>query len=286
MRLAWSTLACPDWTLDAVAAFTSRSGFDAAELRTFGPGDGQLACEPFLTGPSKLAEVFASEGAAVAGLATSARFDDPIWPPIVGRVFTDLERGVRETQRAIDLADDIGAGYVRVFGFEVPAHETRRRAIKRLGDLIARAVDRADKRGVRVVVENGGDFREAEALEALLDRADHPLVRACYHAAVGAQAGDNIASAMRRLGSKLDIVRLTDTRGDRPCALGEGESSARETVEAAQAVGFDGTLVYEYPAMWFEARGDVEPVLSSAAETIYGWLAPASSAAAPEAAAV
>jgi len=275
MQLAWSTLACPDWTLDAVAAFTSRSGFDAAELRTFGPADSQLACEPFLTGPAKLAEVFASEGAAVAGLATSARFDDPIFPPVVGRVFTDLERGVRETQRAIHLADDIGAGYVRVFGFEVPKGENRRRATKRIGDLVRRAVDSADKRGVRVVIENGGDFRQAEDLEALIDRADHPLVRACYHAAVGAQAGDNIEAALRRLSRRLEVVRLTDMRGERPCALGEGESPTRAAVEATQAAGFKGTLVYEYPAMWFEPKADAEPLLMRAAETLYGWLQPA-----------
>ncbi|MEL7473886.1 MAG: TIM barrel protein [Planctomycetota bacterium] len=272
MRLAWSTLACPDWTLDRVAAFTRGSGFDAAELRTFGTEHADLACEPFLTGAGKIREIFAEEGAEVAGLATSVRFDEPVFPPIIGRVFNDLERGIRACQRSIDLADHIGAEYVRVFGFETPKGDSTRQGIKRIGDRMRLAVDRADKRGTRVLVENGGDFSSGEALERLIDRADHRLVRACYHLAVGSQAGDRIADVVRRLGARLQVLRVTDDDHGRPAALGEGDNNAEATLKAALDAGFDGTIVYEYPALWFDGLADAEGVLLRAGERLNEWL--------------
>ncbi len=36
MKPAFSTVACPEWTLEDVAEFAGRSGYQGVELRTFG----------------------------------------------------------------------------------------------------------------------------------------------------------------------------------------------------------------------------------------------------------
>ena len=117
MKPAFSTVACPDWTLDRIVPFAREAGFAGVELRSFGQtGGGQsgsdLACEPCFTSAAKLRGAFEQEGVEAACLATSIRYDQIVFPPIIGRVIGDFERPVRETKRAhLFRSDELQAAY-------------------------------------------------------------------------------------------------------------------------------------------------------------------------------
>ena len=80
MKVAFSTVACPTWTLEEVADHAERLGFMGVELRTFADAPSQFACEPALTDASKVRSMFDKAGVEIACLATSLRFE----PPYVG----------------------------------------------------------------------------------------------------------------------------------------------------------------------------------------------------------
>ena len=72
-----------------------------------------LACPEF--SPSRRREtrqLFADQGVSVCGLASSVRFDH--------ESATDLLRDLDTGRRYVDLAADLGAGFVRVFGDTLP----------------------------------------------------------------------------------------------------------------------------------------------------------------------
>ncbi len=272
IRAAFSTLACPEWKLDRVAAQAAELGFDGVELRTFGFGSTRWACDPALTDPRKTRAIFANAGVEIACLATSIRLDQPIRPKVFGRTFVfDQERSVREARRLIDLASAIGAPLMRIYGFEVGPGETRASTTKLILARLAMVVDHARNRGVRIVLENGGSYPRAADLKALIDSARHPLLGAAYALAPGAAAGDGPGDAAKALRADLLLARIKDLddRG-RPVALGAGRLPAREF---AQAVGRSGAewIVYEWDRAWDESLAAPDAVLPGVAERLYQW---------------
>ncbi|QOI99469.1 MAG: sugar phosphate isomerase/epimerase [Phycisphaeraceae bacterium] len=278
MKLAFSTVACPDWTLERVASAAREGGYLGVELRTFGYGSTSSACDPALTSPAKVQGVLRGAGVELACVSSSCRFDAMVTPPVIGWVIGDPEASVREGREVVELAHGLRCGMVRVFGFEYPARERRARAIDRIAGRIWKVADIARARQVRLVVENGGSFTSAAGLLELLDAVDHPSVGAAYTFAAGALAGDTPYAAVNALGDRLMLAKLKDYRGGVPCALGDGENDAETAVRALASSGYTGWVSYEFDRAWVpgageHGAGDLGEVLARSAERVYGWSA-------------
>lgn len=276
MKTAFSSVACPAWTLDRIAATAGRIGALGVELRTFGDGSATSAGDPFLTAPAKTAALFDDAGVLVASLATSVRFDAPIEPPIIGRVLMDQDRDIRAAKSAVHLAHEIGAPLVRVFGFELHGSENRPRAIRRIAERLHLAADACRNTRVRLCLENGGSFSTAAELLELIDAADHPLLTAAYSIPVGIAAGDAPEQALNALSDKLSCVKLKSLRDAAPAVLGTGDdrfdAPQRHALAYLARAGFDGWCVYEFDHAWLaNAPADVEQVLARSIATLYDW---------------
>lgn len=224
------------------------------ELRTFGAGSTLSACDPALTSTDKVRHLFDRAGVIPCCLATGICFDEPISPPVLGRVFPGAERSIRESRGAIDLARELECPYVRVFGFEFHGDENRRNATARILGRLTKALDHCRNTGVRLLIENGGSFPTATLLAELIDEAQSPLLMAAYCPAVALRAGESPTNGINVLGDRLVSLKLKDFRGGRPCALGQGEQPVGEILDAALHADFDGWLVYEYDRAWLEGR--------------------------------
>lgn len=271
MRLAFSTVACPEWTLERVAGFAEEAGYQGVELRTFGSGSTQFACDPALTDPEKTRRLFAPTGCQVACVATSARFDDAVSPPLVGHVLSGTPRGVIDTGWAVDLAARLEAPLVRVFAYQIPASETRSSGVARIVERLELAVATARNTGVRLAIENGGSFPTASSLSELLDRINNPLLGAAYSPSIASLSGEDTANGINVLGDRLFSVKLKDYAHGKPCELGRGDAKAEATVRALARVGFPGWVVYEYDRAWIDAPGDASNVLARSAERFFEW---------------
>jgi sugar phosphate isomerase/epimerase len=271
MKLAFSTVACPDWTIERVARFAHETGYQGVELRTFGSGSTQFACDPALTDPEKIRRLFAPTGCDIACVATSARYDDAISPPLIGHILGGTPKGVVDTGWAVDLAARLEAPLVRVFAYQIPSSETRSSGIARIVDRLELAVATARNTGVRLAIENGGSFPTAASLSELLDRVPSPLLGAAYSPSIAALSGENAANGINVLSDRLFSVKLKDYSQGKPCELGRGDSNAEATVRALGEVGFPGWIVYEYDRAWVNSSGDASDVLARSAKTFFQW---------------
>ncbi|USN98374.1 MAG: sugar phosphate isomerase/epimerase [Phycisphaeraceae bacterium] len=270
MKPAFSTVACPDWTLDEVIPFAARAGYAGVEFRTFGHSASDLTCEPCLTGSAKIRELLADEGVRPAALATSIRFDAPVFPPVLGRVIGDFEKPVRETKLAVIEAAAIECPFVRVFGFELQG-ESRQAGMRRIVERLGLAAATARHTGVRLLLENGGSFPTAADLVELMDRVGSPLIAAAYSPAVAAMADEDPIDGARLLGSSLASVKLRDMKHTQPAPLGLGDLAVEPFVRALAETGFGGWLVYEYDRLWWRNLADPSEVLIDAAGKMYRW---------------
>lgn len=283
LKIAFSTVACPDWTIEEVAQRAERFDFDGVELRTFGDGGANFACEPALTSDAKLRRLFGAGGLEVCCLGSSLRFDEPVWPPApVGFILGDYERPVKEAKPVVDLASSIGCRLVRVFGCEGRATESRRSLVKRVSDRLKLVCDHARNTGVSIALENGGDFGRAEQVLEVIDEVQSPLLGACYSLSAGVAAGDDFEKAIALLGSKLMHARIKDLAHGRPVELGDGDIPCRAFVEALRRSGYAGWLVYEWDAAWIPDLKPADEVLPMAAATLGRWSAQATKTDAPD----
>ncbi len=274
MKLAFSTVACPEWTLEQVAACAQKAGYQGVDLRTFGSGSTRFACDPALTDPLKIRQMLAPTGCEVACISTSIRYDAPITPPLLGHIIGGTPAGVVETAWAVDLAARLEAPLVRVFAYQIPGSESRASAMARIVDRLELAVATARNTGVRLALENGGSFQTAAEVSELLDRVNSPLLGAAYSPALASLAGEDIKGGVNVLGDRLFSVKLKETRGGVPCALGEGDSHARKIVDVLTTAGFTGWAIYEHDRAWLGdgAASGSEDVLVRSARTFFGWV--------------
>lgn len=274
MKPALSTVACPEWTIDRVAAFAARSGYLGVELRTLGPHATGLTCEPCHTAGEKIRDLFEDAGVEAMCLASNVRFDEPVWPPVLGRVTGDFERPVREVKQLVEIATQMECPNIRVFAFELPAGERRGAGLRRICQRLDLAVRTARHTGVTVLLENGGSFPHAEDLREIIDRIGSPSLMASYNAPVAAAAGDDLGAGLRLLGDALRVVKVSDLRDGRPVPLGHGTHDVASVVRHLAAIGYDGWVVNEHLGSVLGAGpGDADPTssLEADAESLYGW---------------
>jgi sugar phosphate isomerase/epimerase len=270
LNLAFSTVACPDWTLPAVARAAGECGYHGAELRTFGYDSREFACDPALTDPVKLRTMFADAGVAVACIATGVSFDAPIRPPVIGRVL-DTEASIRRAKMAIEIAAQVEAPFVRIFGFEF-GRENRNRALARIAERLALAADACRNTGVRLVLENGGDFRTSAEMIELLDRVGSPLVGASYSAAVALQAEEDPIAGAAVLGDRLWMVKIKDQDANgKPRLPGDGVVPCRGLLTSLASRGHACWAVFEWDRAWIPTLAAAEQVLPEVARRMTEW---------------
>lgn len=287
VKLSFSTVACPEWLLRRVAHAALEFSYEGVELRTFGGGSSILPSDPALTDPAKIVgDIFADDGVEIAGLAASSRFDSPIHPPVLGWVTGDFEKEVREAKQHVDLAQCIGAGYIRVFAFEPAPAEKPSKAVKRIVQRLKLLCDHARHRGVRIALENGGGYPRASQIAEIIEKVGSPLLGASYSLASGFRAGDDPADAISTLADRLLAARINDRAGRTPCLPGDGDIPCREFAETLRdslPAGRDSSaslrpsvwIVYEWEKLWLPELAPPEDILPEAGLRLTRWLYPA-----------
>src|SRR5947209_18767828 len=71
MKFAFSTVSCPTWDFETVAARAKEYGYDGVEIRGFLNESILTAANIFLTEPAKVRRIFDDAGVEIACLASS-----------------------------------------------------------------------------------------------------------------------------------------------------------------------------------------------------------------------
>jgi sugar phosphate isomerase/epimerase len=279
IRPAFSTVACPTWTLDRVANAAAQWGYLGVEFRSFGQGGGQggsqFASDPALSDGARVRALLDDAGVEIAGLATGITFDKLVFPPVIGHLLPGSEAGVAEGRHMVNVARDVGAPYVRVFAFQTHGRERRSTALNRICQRLAKMCDHARNRDTTVLIENGGSFPKASDLKDIIDLVRSPQLAACYDGLTASQAGEDVRAGCTLLGPSLRMARLRDSKADRPCRLGKGDAPTRELLLALRQSdttwGTDPWAVVTWDRAWLPELSPAEDVLPEAARHIAEW---------------
>jgi sugar phosphate isomerase/epimerase len=248
LPLGFSTLGCPQWTWQQVLDFAAAHGFAAVELRGL-QATMDLTRVPELA-PPRLADArqqLAERGLVVSGLGSSANMHEMDAAKRAGQL--------DEARRFIDLAQALGAPYVRVFGNKYVEGVPREAMLAHIARGLRELGDYAREKRVTVLIESHGDFTDSPSLLEILERADSPAVALLWDAhhtfVSGKEAPED---TVRQLGRYIRHTHLKDSvaaGSDRRYVLtGTGEVPVRRQVEALAQSGYRGYYSFEWEKRW------------------------------------
>jgi sugar phosphate isomerase/epimerase len=247
IKLAFSTLGCPQWELPQVARAAREYGYQGVELRALGGGLDLLGRPEFAPGEiGRTREWLAEQGLEVCCVDTSCTFDSA----------SEAERRRQEdaAARHCELAAALGAPLIRVFPDLIPEGATREETRDRVAESLRRVAERAPA-GVRVGLETHGDFAAGSATAEIMRLADHPAARVIWDAANSFSTGEAVEDSARAVAPYLAHVHLRDARpmGKEhwtPVLAGRGLVPFDRIVAALGELGYAGFVSFEFEKYW------------------------------------
>jgi len=247
MRISFSSLACPSWTLNQVVEIAAKSGYEGIELRFLEAEDSLWKLARFQGAALQDAkQMIADAGLSVACVGTSCRFHSP--------ESQERSRWIEEGLRMAELAAALGAPGIRVFGDKVQYGETRESTRDWIaGGIQQLAAQMPDE--VEVWLETHGDFASSDETNSIIEKSGREDIGVVWDPANvftdGNESPPAAASAFRK---KLRHVHLRDldcADGEwKPVLTGEGKFTLREILAELDRLKYDRFLSFEWEKKW------------------------------------
>lgn len=265
MKLAFSTLACPGWTLDQVADAARRYGYEGVELRLL---DGELIDSRLsIADRDRVRKTFARAGLPIVAVDSSVRVAaDP--DPITAR---------REIRALLELASEWESPVLRVFGGEWDSGRSREQAIAQAREIIADAGTEEVAAGVTIALETHDRFSSAALVAEVLEGLPPPAA-ALWDVGHPYRVGDSPETVVRFLDGRIAHVHIKDCRrvsgADewRLTLLGDGEVPVKACIDALGGAGYVGWLSVEWEKRWHPELAEPEVALPQFAAILRSWM--------------
>lgn len=258
MKLALSTLGCPDWDLDRICSAGAEAGFDGVDLRGY-LDEVDVTQHPRFT--DRIDE-------------TRARLDE------AGLVVNALGAGISvcdgdareanlaEARRLVEVGDALDVDRIRVFGGGEPDAASRDELARVGGETMREilAIDGAEE--FQWLLETHDAWTAAPDWRRLLDRFPAENTGVIWDAAHTIRLADESpAETLDALGDRLAHVHLKDatyapdhhdaTHDSYVYAVpGEGDLPMADVVRELRDRGYDDWVVFEHEKRWHPSLAD------------------------------
>jgi sugar phosphate isomerase/epimerase len=255
MKFAFTTLACPSWSIEQVVEAAVTLGYDGVELRLL---DGETI-DP-LRDRRQVGQAVAlcrARGIDVPAFDSSCRFNLP----------SEEARNhqVTELNAWIDLARDLQVPVIRIFGGEDDTATAAEQDDRVIGALkhVASAAEQAK---VTVALETHDAFSSARRVAKVLDGVGSTRVAALWDSHHPYRVGEPVEEVIAALGPRIAHVHVKDARRRddgswQLLPIGEGEVPVREMLAALARAGYQGYAAVEWEKKWHPELADPEVAL-------------------------
>jgi sugar phosphate isomerase/epimerase len=238
MKYAFMTFSTPQLTWAEVLDTAKRFGYDGVEPRL----DAKHRHGVEVAAPDEqrvaIRALAAEKGIAIACLATSLAFADP----------AKTDEMIQSARARIDLAGDLGAPAIRVFGGKIPEKVTREDAIELVANSVRAVADQAAERGVALCMETHDDWCDPVQVAAVLRRANHPAVAANWdimHPIL--RGGATMESAFESLKPWIRHLHVHDGGEDgKLTPIGQGKIDHRRALALLKQIKYQGFISGEW----------------------------------------
>ncbi len=246
MKLAFSTIGCPDWSWTEIYSMASDLGYNGIEIRGLGEEITAARAKPFL--PEEIdhtLRTLASLSLEIPCLSSNAVLCTP-----EGAALAPAEIG-----EYIALAQKLGASYIRILGDANPA-PAGDVDDDRLATLLRELAVPALAAGVTLLVESNGVFADTKRLRNLIEKVNSPAVRVLwdvhhpfrYFSETPETTWSNIGDLVSYIHMKDSLV--TGEGKIRYQMAGSGDLPLGAIFATLARAGYDGYVSLEWVKRW------------------------------------
>ncbi len=241
MKLCFSTLGCPDWTLDEILSTAKDLGYDSIEVR--GISNELYAPKiPAFQGEKaeKLKEKLTAMNLSIDCLSSACY------------LHRDEADYVGQAKEYISLANWLNVPYVRVLGDTGPeksdvdielVKENLKKVCENTGD-------------VTVLIETNGIFADTNVLKQMLEELNLPNLAVLWDIHHPYRyAGEAVDTTWQNVGKYIRYIHLKDSKVSGGKLgyqmLGYGDVPVKACIELLKKEGFTGTVSLEWLKRWY-----------------------------------
>lgn len=270
MKLSFTTLGCPEWTLRQIVENAAQMGYDGVDFRGL-LQDVDISGRPeFTTGLDESRQMFADHGVAISGLAISSRFAviDP----------EQRQQQFDEARRNMELAARLGTHILRVYGGRVPEGYTVETIMPVLVENLRQIGDEAEQFGVTLALETHDDWTDSSVFARLMAEVNHPRVRVLWDLHHPFRTnGEPAELTYHNLIPYTVSTHFKDSLpnedgGHTYTLLGEGDVPLKAMLDMLVEGGYDGYAILEWEKRWHPELADPEVAFPQYVAKMREWL--------------
>ena len=245
MRIAFSTLGCPDFDWVDIYTMAKDFQFDGIEIRGIGRNIHAVTAAPFT--PRRINQTIQKLSdlrLTIPCFSTNTALKDE----------EDREAAILEITEYIELAHELGTPYIRVLADRDAAPEGEVDDDK-IAEALLQLADIAKGKNVTLLVETNGVYGDTARLRKLLDKVNRPEIAALwdihhpyrYFHESPKTTVENLGSYIRHVHAKDSVVengRIVYKM------MGEGDLPVYDMLDALTAIDFDGFVSLEWVKRW------------------------------------
>ena len=251
MKIAFSTLGCPDFDWSDIYSMAKDLGFDGIEIRGLGKDIFAVKAQPFTEAelPNTIRKL------------KELRLEIPCLSSGCCLKFTEkAEQNHDEIVQYIELASKLGTPYIRILADLEPQpdgevdDEAVLAALRHL-------IPIAEEKGVTLLIETNGVYTDTKRLSELLANAASDAVGALWDVHHPYRfAGESPDTTVKNLGAYIKYVHVKDSvmQDDKVSyrLMGEGDLPMDGFMMALRSINYDGYISLEWVKRWANDLSD------------------------------
>ncbi len=267
MKIAFSTLACPEFSWTDIYSMAKDLGFNGIEIRGLGEDIFAVNAKPFTDGQiEKTVETLKRLGLEIPCLSTGSCLKNE----------ADFDANLKEVKEYIALAKKLGTKYIRILGDREPD------AVDEVNDeVVIRGLSElaplAKAEGITLLVETNGVYADTKRLRNLLDKVGSPNVAALwdmhhpyrYKGETGEQTVNNLGKLIKYIHVKDSVM---DSGKLQYRLTGEGDLPVADMLRALDKISYDGYVSLEWVKRWSGVLEDAGIVFPHFARYMEPWI--------------
>ncbi|NOY60975.1 MAG: TIM barrel protein [Calditrichaeota bacterium] len=249
MKLAFSTLGCPNWDLGTIISRAMEYGFDGVDFRGYRGELDIFKLDEFSTFAGESSQRFRDANIKVPCFSSSVR--------ISADSDFDEDKNTAEVKAYGRLCEIFHTPFIRIFGGYFDKTRTEQ-AVEKTAKRLKKLATIAQDYNVTLLVETHDDWLDSYLLKMLMQQVDSQSVGLLWDTHHPYRfIGEEPAETWQTIGKWIRYTHWKDSYSDesakegyRLCPVGDGDMPLREIYAVLKDGNYDGYMTLEWEKMW------------------------------------
>ena len=250
MKLAFTTLGCPNWELDTIISKAVEYGYDGVDFRGYLGKMDIFNLPEFSTDLENTKKKFLDASLEIPCFSSSVR--------LFTTSESELESFLEELRHYGRLCNEFGTPYIRVFGGNI-GDTTREDAMKIVVNNVRKMLKIAKEYEVHLLLETHDDWTNCEYVDDVIKEVDSEYLHVLWDVHHPYRTvGENPELTWATLGERIKYTHWKDSylkedsnRGYQLCLLGEGDIPLEGIFQLLRDKAYEGYYTLEWEKVWW-----------------------------------